>query len=147
MASKQKQAAIVTGACHGIGLAMSDHLASKGLLVAMVDINVDLGKKAAFTLDNAHPEAKVIFKQCDVTSWQEQERVFGEVWDEFGGIDIVVANAGISEGFSSMYKVEQNHPVEPDTKVLDVNIFGVVYCKPIYPYELEPKGVGLLTVD
>lgn len=147
MASEQKQAAIVTGACHGIGLAISEYLASKGLRIAMVDIDADLGRKAVLTLVNAHPDATVIFKQCDVTSWQEQERVFREVWDEFGGINIVVANAGISEGFSSMYKVEQNRPVEPDTKVLDVNILGVVYCKPIYSRELEPKGAGLLIND
>lgn len=147
MASIQKQAAIVTGACHGIGLAMSEYLASKGLRVAMVDINADLGIKAALALGKAHPEATVIFRQCDVTSWQEQERVFEEVCDEFRAIDIVVANAGISEGFSSMYRVEQNLPVEPDTKVLDVNVFGVVYCKPIYSYELESKRVGLLIIE
>lgn len=97
MASKQTQAAIMTGGCHGIGLAMSEYLVSKGLRVAVVDINADLGRKAASDLANAHPEATIIFKKCDVTSWQEQERVFGEVREEFGGIDIVVANAGISE--------------------------------------------------
>lgn len=45
-----------------------------------------------------------------------------------------------------MYKVEQNRPVEPDTKVLDVNVFGVIFCKPLHCYELEPKVVGLLTL-
>lgn len=55
-----------------------------------------------------------------------------------------MANAGISEGFSSLYKVEQDRPVEPDTKVVDVNVFGVVYCTPIYSRESELKGVGLL---
>jgi NAD(P)-dependent dehydrogenase (short-subunit alcohol dehydrogenase family) len=146
MASKQKQVAIVTGGCHGIGLAMSEYLASKGLRVAVVDINADLGRKAALDLANAHPEATIVFKECDVTSWQQQERVFREVWEEFGGIDVVVANAGISEGFSSMYRLEQNHPVEPDRKVLDVNVFGVMCCKSLPSHGPEQKLTRLLVL-
>ncbi|CAN8104404.1 unnamed protein product [Discula destructiva] len=120
--------AIVTGGASGIGLAMSRHFAAEGYNVAIWDINVSDGQEASSKIASENPKAKVIFKQCDVSSWQNQAQSFKEVYRELGRIDLVCANAGISEqGESALGIVEEDEPAEPNLKIMDVNLCGVIY--------------------
>lgn len=123
-----RKVAIVTGGASGIGLAMSQHFASEGYDVAIFDVNAEAGKKVVSQIASEHTQAKVIFKLCDVSSWQNQAQNFKEVRNEFGRIDVVCANAGIS-GSNSMGSIDKDEPVEPNLKILDVNLSGVVYCE------------------
>ncbi|ROW17137.1 hypothetical protein VPNG_01351 [Cytospora leucostoma] len=123
-----RKTAIVTGGASGLGTAIAEHFASQGHNVAILDVSVDAGNELASKLVTDYPEAKVIFKQCDVSSWKNQAETFKEVYTQYGRIDIVVANAGISEqGRSALASIEDDEPQEPNLKVLDVDLSGVIY--------------------
>ncbi|CAI4216042.1 unnamed protein product [Parascedosporium putredinis] len=101
MASPQTQrSVIVTGGASGIGLAMTRYYASQGYNVSVLDINEKTG-----------PGIK-----CDVSSWEDQAATFKEIFEECGRIDVVMANAGISEqGQSCIMQVEEDAPAKPTT--------------------------------
>jgi len=122
---------IVTGGASGIGLAMSRHFASQGHRVAILDVNTESGLTVASDLARDYPHATVSFKKCDISSWDEQARVFKEVYHGHGDqLDIVMANAGVSEqGVSSAINLDEEEPLKPNTKVLDVNLTGTIYCE------------------
>ena len=81
--------AIVTGGAQGIGLAIAKRLNAEGAKVALFDINEELVTKSASELDGC------IGVRCDVSSPASIEEAIGKVAEAFGGIDIVVNNAGI----------------------------------------------------
>ena len=81
--------AIVTGGAQGIGLAIAKRLNAEGAKVALFDINEELVTKSASELDGC------IGVRCDVSSPESIEEAIGKVAEAFGGIDIVVNNAGI----------------------------------------------------
>jgi NAD(P)-dependent dehydrogenase (short-subunit alcohol dehydrogenase family) len=72
----------------GMGTALSIDLAGKGWQVAMADIqpNADLQKQLG---DNAS------YHHCDVADYDSQAKCFQEVWDKYGRLDALCANAGI----------------------------------------------------
>lgn len=121
---------IVTGGASGIGLAMVEHFASQGHNIAVLDVNLDVGKQVVSSVAEKNPRAKVQFKKCDVSSWKNQAEAFKDVYNEFGRVDIVMANAGISEqGGSAMASIEEDEPKEPNLKIMDVDLSGVIYSK------------------
>lgn len=120
--------AIVSGGASGIGLAMSQYFASEGYDVAIFDVDAKAGNDVVSQLASSHPQMRVTFKLCDVSSWQSQAENFKQVHSEFGRIDVVCANAGISEkGTSALGNIESDEPVEPNLKIMDVNLSGVIY--------------------
>jgi NAD(P)-dependent dehydrogenase (short-subunit alcohol dehydrogenase family) len=80
------QVAFVTGA-GAIGAATAKALAADGAAVAILDINGALADKAA-------AEVKGLGLQCDVTKPDQVRQAFALVCERFGGVDIVVSNAG-----------------------------------------------------
>lgn len=82
-----RRVAIVTGAAGGLGLAIARHLRAEGAEVAMLDIAEDPLTKAAERL-KAYPV------RCDVTDDASVEEAIASVVRRFGGIDIVISNAG-----------------------------------------------------
>jgi len=85
--------AIVTGAAKGLGRADSEALAREGAVVVMTDVD-DAGKSVAEEIAAA-TGSTVVFKQQDVTSEDRWAELVGEVESEFGGVDVLVNNAGI----------------------------------------------------
>ena len=90
--------AIVTGGASGIGRACAERLAAEGAWVAVTDIQTALGQEAADAINNAGGRA--IFLEHDVTDEAAWERVVQTVVDTFGGLHILVNNAGIGVGGS-----------------------------------------------
>ncbi|KAI1607949.1 15-hydroxyprostaglandin dehydrogenase [Exophiala viscosa] len=125
MSLAEKRVAIVTGAASGIGEALATELVRRGWRVALVDMNADAGEKLATVLG---PDAQ--FFQCNVASYQDQANMFSRVWETWGQIDALCANAGILDR-GSLYIFEHRHsdtiPPEPDTLCTDVDYKGVVY--------------------
>jgi NAD(P)-dependent dehydrogenase (short-subunit alcohol dehydrogenase family) len=71
-----------------MGEALSEDLVKRGWQVAMADIqqNADLSAKLG---------EKASFHHCDVSDYDGQSRCFQEVWDKYGRLDALCANAGI----------------------------------------------------
>ena len=80
------QVALVTGA-GAIGAATAKALAADGAAVAILDIDGEAAKKAAAAI-------KGLGFACDVTKPEQVKSVFASVCEQFGGVDIIVSNAG-----------------------------------------------------
>ncbi len=88
--------AIVTGAASGIGRATARRLAQDGAHVAIFDINMDGAKLVAEELNKQYGARRSMAVHCNVTSEEAVARAFEEVTLAYGGLDIVVSNAGIA---------------------------------------------------
>ncbi len=84
-----RQVCVVTGGGSGIGAATAKAMAAEGAEIAILDRDHDQAVKAAKAI---HKNALAI--QCDVTDPASVRAAFDKVVDAFGGVDIVVSNAG-----------------------------------------------------
>ncbi|MBF8981975.1 SDR family oxidoreductase [Lutibacter sp. B2] len=91
--SIEGKVAVISGAAGGIGLATSQLLSAFGAKVVMLDVQ-DQGEKEA---DNIRKEGRVAtFYKCDVTSPQNVKKVVDSIKEDFGRIDILFNNAGVT---------------------------------------------------
>ncbi|KAI0023425.1 15-hydroxyprostaglandin dehydrogenase [Xylariomycetidae sp. FL0641] len=119
-APPNQKVVVVTGGASGLGLAMTEHFAAQGHRVAVLDVDGAAGPRVA--------AGAVSFRRCDVASWDALAAAFRDVYEECGRIDVVMANAGVSEqGASSIVVEGEDEPRMPDLKVLQVNLLGTIY--------------------
>ena len=86
--------AIVTGASHGMGEAIARIFCAEGARVVLADIRADLGEKVVEEITADGGQAQ--FLQMDVTSKGGWSSLMEKTISEFGGLDVLVNNAGIS---------------------------------------------------
>jgi NAD(P)-dependent dehydrogenase (short-subunit alcohol dehydrogenase family) len=122
---------LITGAARGIGAGLAERLAAQGAKVALVGIEAEEQKAVA---EKIGPSAHAW--EADVTSWDDLERATAGVVEHFGGIDIVIANAGIAtSGF-----VRSVDPAAFE-KVIEVDLLGVWRTfRVTLPHVLDRKG-------
>lgn len=98
--SVRGKAAVVTGAGSGLNLALATGLLARGCHVLFADLCL---RPEAEEIVQLHAQAaseargRAVFQKTDVTSWRQLENMFDTAQSEFGGIDIVVAGAGVFE--------------------------------------------------
>jgi glucose 1-dehydrogenase len=118
----EQQRAIVTGASSGIGEAIAHAFADAG---ASVIVNYRSSKEAAERIVNEILQrgGKALAVQADVSKTEDCSQLFQAAQNEFGGIDIVVANAGMQRdaAFTEM-------TLDDWQKVIDVNLTGQFVC-------------------
>ncbi len=90
--------ALVTGAASGIGRAIAYRLAEDGAHVIVADINAEDGQSVAEGIVNKHGKGRAIFVHCDVTSESAVHNAFRQAILTYGGVDILINNAGIAGG-------------------------------------------------
>ncbi|WP_349408477.1 glucose 1-dehydrogenase [Pseudalkalibacillus sp. SCS-8] len=113
---------IVTGASNGIGRGIAKMYATKGANVVLADIDAEKGQALAEELaDTATGE--VLFIKSDVRVEAEVNRLMGQTCQRFGGINILINNAGIVI-FKSPYELT----VEEWDNVLNTNLRSVFLC-------------------
>jgi len=127
MAASKRKVVVITGGASGIGLAMTRHFAAQGHDIAVLDVNAVEGPSIVAALTKEYPDSSLTFEQCDVSLWQDQAAVFKKFFDRYGRIDIVMANAGISErGRSDMTVLDEEQPSQPRLHAINVNLVGVL---------------------
>jgi rhamnose utilization protein RhaD (predicted bifunctional aldolase and dehydrogenase)/NAD(P)-dependent dehydrogenase (short-subunit alcohol dehydrogenase family) len=87
--SLARQVAVITGGASGIGAATAKAMAKEGAEVAILDRDLEAAKAAAKKIGG-----KALVVECDVTNPQSVRAAFNKVVSTFGGLDIVVSNAG-----------------------------------------------------
>ncbi len=112
-----EKVAVVTGAASGIGLATAELLSAYGASVAMLDVNVKKGEEQAALLRQAG--RKATFFACDITSQKACSETVQAVVQQFGRIDILFNNAGVT-----YRKTVVDLPEEEWDMVLDVTLKG-----------------------
>jgi rhamnulose-1-phosphate aldolase/alcohol dehydrogenase len=87
---------IITGAASGIGRACAERFAEEGAHVVVTDIDVALAEEVAKGIVAKHGLRRAIALRLDVSSENDVERAYAETIAAYGGVDIIVSNAGIS---------------------------------------------------
>ena len=113
--------AIVTGGGSGIGEAISLRFGKEGARVAVLDLNHDAAASVAEKITGEGGEALPF--TCDVADQSSVKDAFAKVNEAFGGLSILVNNAGIAH----IGNVEKTTPEDLD-KVYNVNVKGVYHC-------------------
>ena len=123
--------AIVTGGASGIGAATAAAFRGRGANVAILDREV------------ARVEAGLFSVPCDVTNTQEVEEAVAAVVAKFGGVDILINNAGIGAAgdISANDDAEWQH-------VFDVNVIGIArVTRAVLPYLRLSKHGAIVNVS
>lgn len=113
----ENKVAIVTGAASGIGLEIAKVYAREGASVAIADLSPDASAKAAAAIAEAGGKAMAV--RMDVTSEAEVNAGVAAVVEKFGGVDILVSNAGIQ----IVHPIEE-FPFEQWKKMLAIHLDG-----------------------
>jgi NAD(P)-dependent dehydrogenase (short-subunit alcohol dehydrogenase family) len=134
--------AVVTGAAYGIGRAAAGLLAREGAQVAVTDIQSEAGLEAADEIKQRGGHAQ--YWQLDTTDEQAIQRVFAEVADAFGHLDVLVNNAGIP----GVNKPTHEVTLEEWNRVISVNLNGVFLCtKHAIPYMRQAGGGSIINLS
>lgn len=105
------QVALVTGAARGIGRAVAQALAGAGARVIAADVQTP------------KPGDGLVFRKLDVADFEAAQALFKEVEREFGGLDVLVNNAGITAD-----QILPRMKPEQWLRVIEVNLGGCFNC-------------------
>lgn len=132
---------IITGASSGIGKACAMEFANKGAKLVLAARNTEKLKAVG---DAVRKVGESIEVTCDVSKKEDCEQLIKKAVDAYGGIDVLVNNAGIS-----MRAIFNDVSLEVIEQLMQVNFWGSVYCtKYALPYLLKSKGsvVGVSSI-
>jgi NAD(P)-dependent dehydrogenase (short-subunit alcohol dehydrogenase family) len=125
--------ALVTGAARGIGYETARLLHARGASVALVDLDPDSVEAAAAQIGGD----RTLAASADVTDASAVEAAVAETVDRFGGLDIVVANAGIAPPTATVRVVDP----EAYERVIEVDLLGVWRTvRAGLPHVIERRG-------
>lgn len=132
----QGNAAVITGAASGIGLATAKRLSSLGLRVCLADRDEDALAAAVAELDAGD---RVFGHATDVSDPGSVDQLAAAVRERFGALSVVMSNAGIGGGGDAL-----SNP-EGWQRVLGVNLMGVLHCvQRFVPAMVEGDAPGLV---
>ena len=131
--------AIVTGAASGIGLAIARLYVSEGAVVVIADLKREAAEAAAADLTKAG-HGKAIGIAMDVTSEEQVNDGVAETVKQFGGVDILVSNAGVQ----IVHPIEE-FPFSEWKKLLAIHLDGAfLTSKACVPHMYKKKSGSLI---
>lgn len=128
---------VVTGASRGIGAAIAEGLAEAGAqLVLVYSSNNPAMDQKAKELAQRH-DVKVSNLRCNVTDIKAVEELVSRVKEDFGKIDVFIANAGVCDPKPILDSSLEDYHAE-----MNVNVHGVVYCAKAVGPLFKQQGFG-----
>ncbi len=131
---------IVTGSSRGIGLDIARELAQAGYDLALVARSADVLNAVAAELDGP---TKVKAYPGDISSWDDAERIVGEIHAEFGSIFGLVNNAGVTQDGLFVRMSPENWQ-----KPIDINLGGTFYfTRAVAPIMMRQRNGRIISIS
>jgi NADP-dependent 3-hydroxy acid dehydrogenase YdfG len=129
---------LITGASSGIGEATARHAARAGYRLVLAARSEE--KLAALADELGGAERAIAFR-CDVTSWEDQERMVARALDAYGRLDVAFANAGFGAGRGFLESTPEHW-----REMVLTNVYGAALTiRAALPAVRETRGHFLLT--
>ncbi|MFB6202727.1 MAG: SDR family NAD(P)-dependent oxidoreductase, partial [Halorhabdus sp.] len=135
------QTSIVTGGNRGIGRAIADALAEAGSNVVVANRDATGGKQAAEDIADEY-DVETLAVQTDVTNEGDVQAMVEATVDTFGGIDVLVNNAGIVH-----HAAVEDKPVSEFQETIDVNLTGTYRCSKYAGEVMKDDGGVIINVS
>ncbi len=126
--------AVVTGSASGIGLAAAARFLDEGLRVCVADRDAARLAAAVTRLEAKHGKDRVLGVEVDVGSLADVQKLEKIVRQDFGGVDILMNNAGVQPG-SDVFGPPGNWE-----RVLRVNLWGVIHGAQVFAPGMVARG-------
>lgn len=133
--SLQGKVAIVTGGSRGIGFAIAQSLLRQGAAVAITGVNEE--RVAAAAQELLKGGGTVLGIRADVQRHADVEALFERVSSSFGGVDILINNAGVGT-----FRPVAEMAVDEWQQMIDTNLTGVFYCCRAALPTMKERGGG-----
>ncbi|AKH99701.1 dehydrogenase of unknown specificity, short-chain alcohol dehydrogenase like [Hoeflea sp. IMCC20628] len=127
--------AVITGGGGGIGAAIAEEFARAGARVVVADIDADAAVRVAERIAIARGAAEG--RQVDVTDPESVDRLFDHCIEQYGGVDIFVASAGLSDK-GDIFELE----LDEWRTIMDVNLTGSFLCAKRATKSMRDNGRG-----
>ena len=133
--------AVVTGAAQGFGRAIAERFLASGASVSLWDLDVDMMARTVAALDAG---TRVHSRSVDVSRMEDVDAAARDTVEALGGIDILVANAGIAGPNHTTWE----YPPDEWRRVIDIDLMSVYYCcRAVIPFMLGQKYGRIVTVS
>jgi NAD(P)-dependent dehydrogenase (short-subunit alcohol dehydrogenase family) len=127
MEQLEGRVAVVTGGASGIGRGMIGAFADAGMKLVLVDVEKEPLEKAVAELVASGHEA--VGLECDVSDVDAVERTAERAFDAFGAVHVLCNNAGVAGAMGGARgRGSWNAPLADWEWVINVNLWGVIYC-------------------
>ncbi|RZQ55407.1 short chain dehydrogenase [Pseudidiomarina tainanensis] len=129
------QRIFITGGASGLGFALAQICAKGGWRVCIGDRDIERGEAVIGSLQKIQPQA--MFMPCDVTRVSDLEQVAKTLEEKWGGVDVVVNNAGVAQ-VGQLTQTTLN-----DWQwIIDINLLGVVRGCKVFTPMFKRQGHG-----
>ncbi|MEL0537567.1 glucose 1-dehydrogenase [Staphylococcus debuckii] len=128
--------AIVTGGAMGLGQAMATALAQAGANIVIADIREDVAEATATTIRETE-QVKTTALKVDVTNPDDVQKMVDDVVEEYGKIDILINNAGMT-----INEKAEDMTYEQWNKVINLNLNGVFLVAQAVGRQMIKQGYG-----
>ena len=139
MSSLTNKVAYITGGSKGIGFGIAKALLDLGMKVAITSRHLQAAKEAASTLSN--DTSKVLALESDVSSMESEKNAVQKVIDQFGHLDVLIANAGVGH-FAPIDSLSE----ELWKNTIDTNLTGVFNSVKATVEELKKSKGYIITI-
>ncbi len=133
----ENKVAIITGAGSGIGREAALLFAKEGAKVVVADINEKGGQKTVAEIKETGGEG--FFVKLDVTKKEESKKMVKDTLEKYGGIDVLINNAGITQDALVLKMTEEQWD-----RVIGINLKGVFNCIQAVVEVMINRGNGVI---
>lgn len=128
---------VITGSTKGIGYGLAQEFLKRGCRVVVSGRKQADVEKAAHALESTYKDNVTGFV-CDVSKYEDNEKLFAYAKSKFGTVDIWINNAGLSAPRVMFWE----QPVERIKELLDANLIGVMYASRVALKGMLEQGNG-----
>jgi len=133
----------VTGGSRGIGKEISRVFLSEGSDVIIFDINEEEGIRTVEEFTKQFGKRKTIFMKADITDEISVNKKISDIYDEFGRINVLVNNAGITKD-----NLILRMNLDDFKKVIEINLIGTfICCRAVAKYMIKQRNGKIINIS